>query len=89
MCHIKTKSNIVDSSDLCGLICGAILRQSNPFRKEQIFRIVKANSKGSQYMINDNDLKIKIEKRLDIYERNNDLQLRRDIYYPQAIESFL
>lgn len=89
MCHIKTKSNIVDSSDLCGLISGAILRQNDPFRKELIFRIVKHNSEGARYRINDDDLKTIIENRLDIYERNNDLQLRRGIYYPQALESFL
>lgn len=89
MCHIKTKSRICDSSDLSGLITGIILRQSCPFRKEHIFSLVKENSKGARYFVNDMTLKSIIESRLDLYERNDDLQLRRGVYYPRALEKYL
>ena len=89
MCHIKTKTGIHDSSDLSGLISGIILRQSHPFRKEYIYSIVKDNAKGSQYSISNGALKNIIENRLDLYERNDDLQLRRGVYYPRALERYL
>ena len=89
MSCIKTKSDIADSSDLSGLISGVILRQNSPFSKELIFRIVRRNSEGARCGVSDDGLMAMIEARLDVYERNGDLQLRRGVYYPQTLEYYL
>ena len=89
MSFIKIRTDITDSSDLSGLISGMILRQDEPFSKESIFRSVGRNLEGAVCRTNDDELKAMIEDRLDIYERNNDLKLKRGIYYPQALERFL
>lgn len=89
MSFIKTNSDIADVSDLCGLISGAILRQNDPFSKELIFQIVRRNSERARCGASDDDLMAMIEARLDVYERNGDLQLRRGVYYPQTLEYYL
>lgn len=89
MSFIKIRSDIMGSSDLSGLISGMILRQDEPFSKESIFRSIRRNSEGAVCRINDDELKAMIESRLDIYERNDVLKLKRGIYYPQALERFL
>lgn len=89
MSFIRIRSDITDSSDLSGLISGMILRQDEPFSEESIFRSIKRNLEGAVCKTNDDELKAIIEDRLDIYERNNVLELKRGIYYPQALECFL
>lgn len=89
MSFIKIRSDIMGSSDLSGLISGMILRQDEPFSKESIFQSIRRNLEGAVCRINDDELKAMIEGRLDIYERNDVLKLKRGIYYPQALERFL
>ena len=89
MSCIKTKSDIADISDLCGLISGIILRQNDPFSKELIFQIVRRNSEGVRCGASDDGLMAMIDARLDVYERNDALRLRRGVYYPQRLEYFL
>ena len=89
MSFIKTNAQIRTKSDLCGTICGIILRQRSPFCKDHIFDLVKTNLKGSEYSIKDAVLAAMIAKRLDTYVRNDDLQFCKGTYYPQTLESYL
>lgn len=89
MCHIKTNSNIKTGSDLNGMICGIILRQCVPFRKDRILSLAKEYSRGAAFPITDKGLESMIDDRLDLYERNDDLLHRRGMYYPRALERYL
>ena len=71
------------------MICGVILRQSVPFRKEHILSLAKVYSKGALFPVTDKELESIIDDRLDLYERNDDLLLRREMYYPRALERYL
>ena len=76
-------------SDLSGMICGIILRQCVPFRKECILSLAKEYSRGSTFPVTEKVLERMIDDRLDLYERNDDLLLRRGMYYPRALERYL
>lgn len=89
MCHIKTNIGIENVGDLCGLVCGIILRQCAPFGKDSILALADEYIKGSKYHVTSKVLESMIEDRLNLYERNDDLSFRNGMYYPRALERYL
>lgn len=87
MCHIKTKSGIINSGDLSSLVTGLINRQCVPFNESQIAELVKYHSEGAMYCINDDDIEELIKARLDTLERNDYIVYRKGQYYPRALAS--
>lgn len=85
MCHINTKSNIVNQGDVNNLVVGIINRQRVPFTELMIKDMVMYHSAGAKVEIKLPEIENLINKRLDTLVRNDYISYRRGTYYPKSI----
>ena len=87
MCKVKSGAMVTNNEDIRNMITRIILRQQNPYKKENILDSVKYYMRGSSVTASNAFLMKLINRSLDVFDRNDLVQCVNGYYYTRKIKN--
>lgn len=92
--YIRANENIKNDADFRNLVTSIILRQTEPFREDDLFPVIIKYFEGSQYYeelknskfySRNKYIKDKISETLNLFSRNGEVSCCNGLWYPRSI----